>query len=146
MFYTSGTSGLRKSALLSHRNIVASFVGVTHRTMFDISASMKAGRVPELPSGTTKILHTVSIARETGTALPLSIITSRKRRMVEVYFMSKTYVDMDPYLKIVEKRGIKCISCAPFTLIRMFAEYKIHSGPEYDFSDLSSITVTGAPS
>lgn len=146
MFYTSGTSGLRKAALLSHRNIVASFVGVRHRVMTEISTLMKAGKASELPKAATKILHTVSIARGTGTSLPLSIITSRKRRMVEVYFMSKTYVDMDPYLKITEKLGITTISCAPFTLIQMFAEHKLQSGVKYNFSNLSSITVTGAPS
>lgn len=53
---------------------------------------------------------------------------------------------MEPYLNCPEKLSITEVSCAPFIMIKMFANHKTTSERRYDFSSLRSIAVTGAPS
>ncbi len=144
--YTSGTTGFRKCALISHRNLVAAFVGISYRSQIDVLKAAQSNIRGKPPNEPQRILHTISIARSFGTALPLATTKTRQHRSVEVYFMSRTSGDMEPYLNCLEKLNITDVSCAPFTMIKMFASHKTKSDRRYGFSRLSSITVTGAPS
>ncbi len=148
LFTTSGTSGLRKAAMFSHRNLVASWTAVGHRIRQDFIKCAKVGKIK--PPGNTprRVLHTVSISRALGTTLPLAVSKSRPLAQVEVYFMSKTYADMRPYLECIQTLGITEVSCAPFTLVRLFVLAKseeLLQERRFDFSKLRSITSVGAP-
>jgi 4-coumarate--CoA ligase len=146
IIYTSGTTGIRKCALISHQNLVAALVGTSYRIQTDAVKAAQS-KPPKKPlNGTRRMLHTISIARGFGTSLPLALTKARQHRNVEVYFMSRTSCDMDPYLNCLEKLKINEAFCAPFTMIQMFANGKIKYGNKYNFSYLSSITVTGGPS
>lgn len=74
----------------------------------------------------------------------LALILSRRVRPVEIYFLSKAYTDMAPYLESLQALKITDVNCAPFTLVRIFKSIGQDVG--YDFSQLKSITVIGAPS
>jgi 4-coumarate--CoA ligase len=144
LFTTSGTSGLRKAAIYSHRNLVASFVAISHRSRHDTIAAMKTGRhaCPRL----NRVLHTISVSRAMGTTFPLAMILAAKARPTQVYLMSKTYVDMVPYLDIIQNLGINDVTVAPFTLARMFKEEGLTRRTDWHFPNLGIINVTGAPS
>ena len=146
IIYTSGTTGLRKGALISHRNLVAAFTGTSYRIQTDAIKLAQSKERKKSPNEPWRILHTTSIARGFSTALPLATTKARQHRSLEVYFMSRTSGDMEPYLSCLEKLNITEASCAPFTMIKMFASHKTKSERRYDFSSVRSITVTGAPS
>jgi 4-coumarate--CoA ligase len=146
IIYTSGTTGLRKCALISHRNLVASFVGTSYRIQTDEIKAAQSKHHGKTPNKTWRIFHTTSIARGFGTSVPLAITKARQHRRLEVYFMSRTSGDMEPYLNCLEKLNIAEVTCAPFTIIKMVASHKTKSESRYDFSSLRFITVTGAPS
>jgi len=148
LFYTSGRTGLRKAALISHRNLVAAFTAVGYRVQQDVGKLVRQRGAAIVTNSTRKLLHTISIACGFGTSLPLSFIKTRQHSSVELYFMSKTWIDMIPYLSRIQALGITDISVAPFTLSRLFAGAKDSSlvpAGGYNFSCLQSITVTGAP-
>ena len=146
LFTTSGTTGLRKAAIFSHRNLVAAWTGTAYRAQYDAVKLAKL-RKTEYPRETAvRILHTVSISRALGTCLPLAVSRSRRHKRIEVYFMSKTYVDMTPYLDTLQQLRITDVSCAPFTLARLFASQKDDpSEKKHNFSHLRSVTAVGAP-
>jgi 4-coumarate--CoA ligase len=147
---TSGTSGLRKAAMFSHRNLVASWTATGHRAMTDsIAAAIKHRSGPS--SQPRRVLHTISISRGMGTTFPLAISKSQigSPAPVEVYFMAKAYSDMLPYLKRISELRITQIFAAPFSVARLFVLSKSgveEAGMELDFSHLQSITCVGAPS
>ena len=149
MFYTSGTSGPRKAALFTHKNLVASFTAtgcrIRHDTIAVLKATSRGTRTTQAPR---RLLHTISIARGQGTSLPLSIVKTRQQRLIEVYFMSRTSGDMAPYLQSIQALRIQDISVAPFTLAKLLPaalDKSLSSTGELDFQYLRSITVTGAP-
>lgn len=144
LFTTSGTSGLRKSVRFTHRNLVASFVGSSFRARQDTIAAVKAGRHPR--STVSRGLHTVSISRSIGTTYPLAMMLAATHRQVELFLMSKTYVDMTPYLSFIAEQKITFLVLAPFTLARLFRPEVLASHQDLDFSSLSMVHVVGAPS
>ncbi|KAF2239732.1 acetyl-CoA synthetase-like protein [Viridothelium virens] len=145
LFTTSGTSGLRKAAVYTHRNVVASFTGIANRSRQDAEKAATLGRSlvrgPDL-----RVLHTISISRAMGTTLPLSMILAAKRRPVQIFFMSKTYIDMAPYLERIQTFKINELAVAPFTLVRLFKNVDRVDHTESDFSSLARVNVVGAPS
>ncbi|KAI9726951.1 MAG: hypothetical protein M1828_000299 [Chrysothrix sp. TS-e1954] len=147
LFYTSGTEGARKAAIISHRNIVGALTGTGYRIGQDVAKLMADPRRKATMTETRRILHTISIARGFGTSLPLAIVKSRQRAPLELYFMSKTWVAMGPYLNLVQNLKITEISAAPFTVSRLFPKITRINDPasRYDFRFMRSMTVTGAP-
>ncbi|KAK4986478.1 putative NRPS-like protein biosynthetic cluster [Elasticomyces elasticus] len=141
---TSGTSGLRKAAIYSHRMLVAAWTGTAFRAREDTIRAARSGKGGLPGQSRQRILHTISISRALGACYPLVLILSRRAKPVEVYFMSKTYTDMMPYLRRIQTLRITEVNCAPFTLVRIFKT--TGQGLEYDFSHLKSITAIGAPS
>jgi 4-coumarate--CoA ligase len=152
---TSGTSGLRKAAMFSHRNLVASWTATGHRAMTDSVAAAILQR--SSPSrAPRRVLHTISISRGMGTTFPLAISTSQVGSLgpVEVYFMAKAYDDMLPYLSRISDLRITQIFAAPFSLARLFirTQKQVEAGgavpgtKNLDFSHLQSVTCVGAPS
>jgi hypothetical protein len=132
--------------LISHRNLVAACIGTSYRIQTDAIKLAQSKECKKPPIEPRRILHTISIACGFGTTFPLATTKARQHRSLEVYFMSRTSGDMEPYLNCLEKLNITEVSCAPFTMIKMFASHKLKSECRYDFSSLCSITVTGAPS
>jgi hypothetical protein len=106
----------------------------------------QSGWRPPTGNAPRRILHTISIARGFGTSLPLAVAKGRQQQALEVYFMSRTSIDMQPCLICLEKLQINEVSAASFTMIKMFALQKTKLYWRYNFSSLQSITVTGAPS
>ena len=145
---TSGTSGLRKAAVYTHANLVASFCGIGYRARTDAIAAAKSGRATARPSSVMRILHTISISRAMGATLPLATILRAKNTATQVYFMCKTYVDMAPYLDHIHHLEISELAVAPFTLVRLFKENGangIQNGRS-EFPSLVRVNVVGAPS
>ena len=133
LFTTSGTSGLRKAAIFSHRNLVASLIATSYRAREDVMAVMKAGKAP-YPDPIVRTLHTISISRAMGTALPLALILAAKARPMQVLFMAKTYVAMRSYLEAVQRLKINELSLAPFTLAPLFKQEHLKDNANFDFS------------
>ena len=146
LFTTSGTTGLRKAAMFSHRNLVAAWTGTGYRAQYDATKLAKLRKPGHPGEVSVRILHTVSVSRALGTCLPLAVSKSRRHKRIEVYFMSKTYVDMTPYLDTLQQLRITDVSCAPFTLARLFASQKDDLlEKKHNFSHLRSVTAAGAP-
>lgn len=143
LFTTSGTSGLRKAAVYSHRNVVSAYHSNLLRARQNAMNTMRAANETTSTPKMTRMLHTISISRAMGTGLPLSLMKAAQHRPIEVYFMSKTSVDMTPYLDAVERLAITDVSCAPFTLVKLFKVTQ--RSCKYDFSRLRSVTAVGAP-
>ena len=106
---------------------MAVFVGTSYRIQTDEMKAAQSKHQGKSPNDPWRILHTISIARGFGTSLPLAITKARQHRRLEVYFMSRTSSDMEPYLNCLEKLNITEVSCAPFTMIKMFASHKTKS-------------------
>jgi acyl-CoA synthetase (AMP-forming)/AMP-acid ligase II len=147
---TSGTTGLRKAAVYSHANLVASFLGIAHRARTDTAAAFKFGRAIARHGPHMRMLHTISISRAMGATLLLAMILRAKRAPTQVFYMAKTYVDMAPYLGHIQRLKITELAVAPFTLVRMLKEAMLGEGaglvPSFDFSCLARVNVVGAPS
>ena len=155
LFTTSGTSGLRKTAVFSHRRVVAAYAGITHRSISD--AMLYSRSLPKIerskPVSTRRLLHTISVSRAMGTLLPLGLIRTRQSLDMECWFLEWSGGDMEKHLRRLQEVGITAVNCAPFTAVRMFGlghrpvqVSKQGEEEKYDFSSVTSVTVTGAPS
>ena len=146
LFTTSGTSGFRKAAIYSHRNLVATLCARMLKAKTLAIRAARSGKAPQ-PLKMTRLLHTISISRAMGTVQPCAIVLAARTRSIELYYMSKTYVDMKPYVDFIQKLSITDVSCAPFTLTRLCKDDRF-SGDDfkYSFPNLRAVTSVGAPS
>lgn len=124
IFYTSGTTGMPKGAMLTHRNLLA-------MTM-NFYADIAPGFTPE-----DVILHAAPLSHGSG----LYGLPNIGKGATNVILASKSF-DPELVFKTIERYRVTNMFVAP-TMIKMLIEHQ--SLKQYDLSSLRSLNYGGAP-
>jgi len=135
IFYTSGTTGLPKGALGSHRNLCQAPMTVAYALL---QAVALAGGDPNESVGIRRItLLTVPLFHVTGCMAVLMGTMLSGGGLVLMYKW-----DPQRALELIEREKITVLSGVPTNAWQLLSHPRLH---EYDISSLTSISYGGAP-
>ncbi|RKU40799.1 hypothetical protein DL546_002734 [Coniochaeta pulveracea] len=127
--YSSGTSGLPKAVMISHRNIIANMMQFR---VYEQPARKKFGIETQVGFAVLPLSH----------AYGLHVVAlSQTWRGDELIVMPK--FDLTTYLKAIERFKIQCLTVVPPIIIRMLSS--MDECQKYDLSSVRALYVGAAP-
>ncbi|HWA01004.1 MAG TPA: class I adenylate-forming enzyme family protein [Caulobacterales bacterium] len=137
IFYTSGTTGKPKGAVLTHRNIISNFF---NSASAQARAFLRRGEAPPAPDPTVQRVSLISIPFFHATGCFVVMIPNM---MTGGKIVMQRRWDCEGALKLIEKERINFIGGVP-TIAWQVLEHPDFD--KYDLSSLDQVAYGGAPS